>query len=176
MSCIIFSLQSEQIRTEFKLLARKHHPDKVSNEEHKAEAEKLFTRIKRAKEVLLDENMRTKYDEWRGGVFKSYWSFDDWLALQSRVHTSMHWATSQRNAPSLPEPETNISHEGKGQGSDDEHSVSKKLKSDSEASSSTTGTHAQDNHSAASKSSLLEEFRKGTEGQSLLSQFRRYQV
>ena len=50
-------------------------------------AEKLFTRIKRAKEVLLDENMRTKYDEWRGGVFKSYWSFDDWLALQSRVHT-----------------------------------------------------------------------------------------
>ena len=41
MSCIIFSLQSEQIRTEFKLLARKHHPDKVSNEEHKAEGEEI---------------------------------------------------------------------------------------------------------------------------------------
>ena len=26
---------------EFKLLARKHHPDKVSNEEHKAEGEEI---------------------------------------------------------------------------------------------------------------------------------------
>ena len=31
--------------------------------------------------------MRTKYDEWRGGGFKSFLSFDEWLALQSRVHT-----------------------------------------------------------------------------------------
>ena len=71
----------------------------------------------------------------------------------------MHWATSQRKVPSLPEPETNIPLEG----DDDEHSVTKKLKSDSEASSSTTGsgTHVQDSHRTASKSSLLEEFRKG---------------
>ena len=50
-------------------------------------AEKLFIKMKRAKEVLLDENMRAKYDEWRGTGFKDWLSFDEWLALQSRVHT-----------------------------------------------------------------------------------------
>ena len=63
----------------------------------------------------------------------------------------MHWATSQRKVLSLTESEMNHSLEGNGKEGDEY----------SESSSSTSRTHAQDDCSTASKSSLLEEFRKG---------------
>ena len=44
-------------------------------------------RLERAREVLLDEGTRVKYDEWRGRGFQSFISFENWLSIQSRVHT-----------------------------------------------------------------------------------------
>ena len=50
-------------------------------------AEQVFVRLERAREVLLDEATRVKYDEWRGRGFQSFISFENWLSIQSRVHT-----------------------------------------------------------------------------------------
>ena len=90
----------EQIAMEFKLMARKHHPDKVTDPEEKEAAEKHFVALQKARDVLLDTDMRRKYDQWRGG-FRMWISFDDWLKMQSRVHTSIHWATSTEKMASL---------------------------------------------------------------------------
>lgn len=49
-------------------------------------AEKHFVQIERAKEVLLDKEMRKKYDEWRIGGFKRVVSFRRWLDMQPQVH------------------------------------------------------------------------------------------
>lgn len=49
-------------------------------------AEKHFVQIERAKEVLLDKEMRKKYDEWRRGGFKRVISFQRWLDIQPQVH------------------------------------------------------------------------------------------
>ena len=98
---------AEQISTEFKLLARKHHPDKVSDLDGKEAAEKHFILLKRAKEVLLDADMRQKYDQWRAG-FRMWINFDDWLKMQSRVHTSIHWATTTQKMPSLEQGGTSV--------------------------------------------------------------------
>lgn len=53
-------------------------------------AEQHFIILKRAKEVLLDKEMRKKYDEWRKSGFGAWISFDHWLSIQSRVHTVSH--------------------------------------------------------------------------------------
>ena len=90
----------EQIATEFKLLARKHHPDKVTDPEEKEAAEKHFVSLQKARDVLLDTDMRRKYDQWRAG-FRMWISFDDWLKMQSRIHTSIHWATTTEKMASL---------------------------------------------------------------------------
>ena len=49
-------------------------------------AEKHFVQIERAKEVLLDKEMRRKYDEWRRGGFKRVISFRRWMDMQPQVH------------------------------------------------------------------------------------------
>ena len=49
-------------------------------------AEKQFIQIERAKEVLLDKDMREKYDMWRRGSFKLAVSFRKWLDMQPQVH------------------------------------------------------------------------------------------
>ena len=85
---------------EFKLLVRKHHPDKVTNPDENKMAEKHFVTLQKARDVLLDTDMRRKYDQWRGG-FRMWISFDDWLKMQSRVHTSIHWATNTEKMASL---------------------------------------------------------------------------
>ena len=95
----------EQIGTEFKLLARRHHPDKVTDPEEKEAAEKHFVLLKKARDVLLDTEMRHNYDQWRAG-YRMWISFDDWLKMQSRVHTSLHWAT---NTPKMASLETSDS-------------------------------------------------------------------
>ena len=93
------SSSSEQISTEFRLLARKHHPDKVTDWKQKEAAEKYFVLLKKARDVLLDANMRHKYDQWRTG-FSKWICFDDWMKMQNRVHTSVHWAeTTKTMAP-----------------------------------------------------------------------------
>ena len=90
----------EQISTEFKLLARKYHPDKVSDPDAKDASEKRFVLLKRARDVLLDSETRRMYDQWRAG-FKNWISFQDWLKMQGRVHSSIHWGRAGRHVPSL---------------------------------------------------------------------------
>ena len=41
-----------------------HHPDKVTDQEA---AEKHFVSLQKARDVLLDMDMRRKYDQWRAG-------------------------------------------------------------------------------------------------------------
>jgi DnaJ-class molecular chaperone len=52
----------EEINKAFKLLARKYHPDKHTNE-NKEEMTKKFQEILQAKEILLDEEKRKTYDQ-----------------------------------------------------------------------------------------------------------------
>ena len=87
------SSSEEQISTEFKLLARRHHPDKVADPSEKDAAEKRFLLLKKGRDVLLDADMRQKYDQWRTG-FSKWINFEDWMRMQSRLHTSIHWASN----------------------------------------------------------------------------------
>ena len=91
---------AEQISTEFKLLAREHHPDKVSDPDKVPAAEQKFVLLKRARDVLVDSETRRQYDQWRAG-FKSWISFDAWQRMQGRVHTSIHWGGGGRHTARL---------------------------------------------------------------------------
>ena len=44
-------------------------------------------KLEKAREVLLDKEKRSKYDQWRLGGFKNIVSFERWLEMQNRVHT-----------------------------------------------------------------------------------------
>jgi curved DNA-binding protein len=63
------SASEEEIRTAFRKLARKHHPDVAAN---KKEAEEKFKEINEANEVLSDPEKRKKYDalgaNWKQGA------------------------------------------------------------------------------------------------------------
>jgi hypothetical protein len=62
-------------------------------------ADETYHNIQRAKDVLLDEQMRAKYDNWRqSGILVSW---DQWLALQEKTHLSMHWAPKVQPQPAL---------------------------------------------------------------------------
>jgi len=56
------SASKKEINKAYKKLAMQWHPDKFQGEEEKKTAEKKFMDIAAAKEVLLDEEMRQKYD------------------------------------------------------------------------------------------------------------------
>ena len=47
--------------------------------------EKMFMKIERAKEVLLNKEKRAKYDLWRTGGFKNVMSFEKWYETQHQV-------------------------------------------------------------------------------------------
>ena len=64
-------------------------------------AEKHFVQIERAKEVLLDKEMRKKYDEWRRGGFKRVISFQQWLDIQPQVHQVHNNVHSDRRSYSI---------------------------------------------------------------------------
>ena len=49
-------------------------------------AERRFVQIEQAKAVLLDKDMREKYDMWRRGGFRVVVSFRRWLDMQPQVH------------------------------------------------------------------------------------------
>jgi DnaJ-class molecular chaperone len=59
----------DEINKAFKLLARKYHPDKHT-EENKVEMTNKFQEILQAKEVLLDKEKRDMYDQVGMGMFK----------------------------------------------------------------------------------------------------------
>ncbi|KAF2150961.1 heat shock protein DnaJ, partial [Myriangium duriaei CBS 260.36] len=51
-----------QVKTTYRKLALKFHPDKVTDESLKASAADNFHRIQQAYEILSDEDKRAKYD------------------------------------------------------------------------------------------------------------------
>jgi len=56
------SASDEEINHAYRRLSRLYHPDKHQNPERKGEAELLFSKTKRAYEVLSDPHMRAIYD------------------------------------------------------------------------------------------------------------------
>jgi curved DNA-binding protein len=65
----------EEIRTAFRSLARKYHPDKTGNN---PEAENRFKEINEAYEVLSDPNRRHRYDDFTGAWESGLTGDDAW--------------------------------------------------------------------------------------------------
>ncbi len=59
---MLFFAQAEQIRTEYRLRARKLHPDKGHDAAAATDAE--FKRLQQAYQVLADPERRAAYDQW----------------------------------------------------------------------------------------------------------------
>ena len=79
-------------------------------------AAEQFVKLNKAQEVLLDAEMRRKYDQWIGSGLQI--SFEDWLGLEKRLHSvrsllvycdddlsfaiqSMHWGGERKSKPAL---------------------------------------------------------------------------
>ena len=74
-----------------------YHPDKSLNESQNLEK---FKKIQQAKMVLLNSEMRKKYDQWLNSSLSI--PFEQWLNLSKNVHTSMHWVNKKKQEPMLP--------------------------------------------------------------------------
>ncbi|KAJ8022669.1 DnaJ-like subfamily C member 12 [Holothuria leucospilota] len=81
----------DQINAEYKTLARDLHPDKNPNDPNAAEK---FSKIQKARDILVNESSRADYDKWRrSGLTISY---DMWLAAHGSTHVSLHWALKKK--------------------------------------------------------------------------------
>ncbi|KAM4852630.1 dnaJ homolog subfamily C member 12 isoform 1-T3 [Thomomys bottae] len=78
----------EQILAEFKVRALECHPDKHPEN---SKAVETFQKLQKAKEILINEESRARYDQWRRSQISM--PFHQWEALADSVKTSMHWAT-----------------------------------------------------------------------------------
>ena len=138
----------EQITTEYRLRAKDCHPDRVTEDHKKSDAEEKFMKLNRAHEVLKDPQTREIYDQWRrGGLCVP---FDEFAALQKRMRPSMHWATKKKQPALAHQQDSNQTPLSMDQSSNSEPSVSNK--------------------------SSLETFRESGEENSLLNKFRSYQL
>ncbi|KRY14553.1 DnaJ -like protein subfamily C member 12 [Trichinella patagoniensis] len=83
---IFFRSKMEQIVAEFRVRAKKIHPDKNSKS---TSANEDFARLSRAKEILTDPHLRKSYDLWRNAGLNI--PFDDWLRKANALRSSVHW-------------------------------------------------------------------------------------
>ncbi|XP_060781316.1 dnaJ homolog subfamily C member 12 isoform X2 [Neoarius graeffei] len=87
---------TEQIMAEYKVRALSCHPDKHPEN---PEAVQDFQKLQQAKDILIDETKRRKYDYWlRSGITVP---FSEWQALSDTVKISMHWALKSKKEPML---------------------------------------------------------------------------
>ncbi|XP_037661078.1 dnaJ homolog subfamily C member 12 [Choloepus didactylus] len=77
----------EQILAEFKIRALECHPDKHPGN---SKAVETFQKLQKAKEILMNEERRAHYDQWRRSQISM--PFQQWEALSDSVKMSMHWA------------------------------------------------------------------------------------
>ncbi|XP_035668870.1 dnaJ homolog subfamily C member 12-like [Branchiostoma floridae] len=101
---------TEQINQEFKLKALDCHPDKKPDD---PEAAERYQRLQQARDVLVNEESRSKYDHWRrSGIAMPY---KQWVSMGKSVHTSMHWAMRTKKDPML----DNKPHSDQSEGGED---------------------------------------------------------
>ncbi|XP_057301090.1 dnaJ homolog subfamily C member 12-like [Hydractinia symbiolongicarpus] len=83
-----------QITTEFRILAKKCHPDKNSNDNDDVTNEKDFEKLQHAYEVLKSEESRKQYDTWlHSGLCIP---FESWNKMSEQSHVSMHWGRKKK--------------------------------------------------------------------------------
>ncbi|NXI69050.1 DJC12 protein, partial [Anseranas semipalmata] len=95
----------EQILAEFKIKALECHPDKHPGN---PKAVENFQKLQQAKEILINEESRARYDYWRRS--KITIPFQQWEALSNSVKTSMHWAVQSKKDQMLEAPDLNNSN------------------------------------------------------------------
>ncbi|XP_066304939.1 dnaJ homolog subfamily C member 12-like isoform X2 [Branchiostoma lanceolatum] len=137
---------TEQINQEFKLKALDCHPDKKPND---PEAAERYQRLQQAREVLVNEESRAKYDHWRrSGIAMPY---QQWVSMGKSVHTSMHWAMTTKKDPMLDnKPHSDQSEERNEDASNQsEQGVSKRSSQSKE--SERGAAHSQEHHSPSKK-------------------------
>ncbi|KAL5255573.1 hypothetical protein ACHWQZ_G010970 [Mnemiopsis leidyi] len=81
------SSNEEQILTEYKILAKKYHPDTASGCKEK------FQEIEESKRILLCPTLRKSYDSWLDSGISV--SFETW---KEKCATNMHWANAETNS------------------------------------------------------------------------------
>ena len=110
--------------------------------------------------------MRQKYDQWRAG-FRMWISFDDWLKMQSRVHTSIHWATTTQKTPSLEQGGTSVA---------DSSSVRCSINSTTHQMVADEGGGGWEGGGGGEVLQSLQQFRRGSGRDSKVSKFRNYKL
>ncbi|XP_072414060.1 dnaJ homolog subfamily C member 12 [Chiloscyllium punctatum] len=90
---------TEQIVAEFKAKALACHPDKHP---HNPKAVEQFQKLQQAKEILTNEERRSRYDQWYRSRIAI--PFQQWEALSDTVKMSMHWAVRGKKEPMLEAP------------------------------------------------------------------------
>lgn len=95
----------EQILAEFKVKALECHPDKHPGN---PKAVENFQKLQQAKEILINEESRARYDYWRRSKISI--PFHQWEALSNSIKTSMHWAVRSKKEAMLEAPELNNSN------------------------------------------------------------------
>uniref|UniRef100_U3IA44 DnaJ heat shock protein family (Hsp40) member C12 n=1 Tax=Anas platyrhynchos platyrhynchos TaxID=8840 RepID=U3IA44_ANAPP len=117
----------EQILAEFKIKALECHPDKHPGNPKAVTLEEgnlrelppqpvvccliyveNFQKLQQAKEILINEESRARYDYWRRS--KITIPFQQWEALSNSVKTSMHWAVQNKKDQMLEAPDLNNSN------------------------------------------------------------------
>ncbi|CAK8697039.1 unnamed protein product [Clavelina lepadiformis] len=87
---------TEQIVTEYRLRAKKYHPDKNLDDPNTCEE---FVKLQIAKETLTDPVKRKDYDTWKNSGLGI--SYQKWKSMRDSVKTSMHWAVNIRHEPMI---------------------------------------------------------------------------
>lgn len=82
----------EQITKEYHVRAKLYHPDRLKGDVDD-KGKEMFRKINKAYEILSNEDTRKCYDSWRRVGLDM--PFDNWLALQSRFKSSLHFKNTK---------------------------------------------------------------------------------